>query len=120
MGTKPKPEGVSDADWEKKKTTMIGLAHWMAGMTASGQNRLAQADKSLRAALPYIKDNEQLLAPALFQLGLANYQMGRGKNRAQLQDAISFLKQCAAIKSQYQAQAQKNVNVIMKETGAVK
>jgi hypothetical protein len=120
MGSKPKPEGVSDADWEKKKTTMIGLAHWMAGMTSAGQKQLAQADKSLRAALPYIKDNEQLLAPALFQLGLANYQMGRGKNRQQLNDAVSFLKQCAAIKSQYQAQAQKNVNVIMKETGAVK
>ena len=57
-------------------------------------------------------------APALFQLGLANYQMGRGKNRQQLQDALSFLKQCAAIKSNYQAQAQKNVTVIMKETGA--
>jgi hypothetical protein len=32
-------------------------------------------------------------------------------------DAVSFLKQCAAIKSNYQAQAQKNVNVILKETG---
>jgi hypothetical protein len=117
MGTKPKPEGVADADWEKKKNTTLGLANWMAGMSAAGQNRLAQADKSLRASLPYIKDNEQLLAPALFQLGLANYQMGRGKNRQQLADAVSFLKQCAAIKSNYQAQAQKNVTVILKETG---
>jgi hypothetical protein len=89
----------------------------MAGMSAAGQKRLAQADKSLRAALPYIKDNDELLAPALFQLGLANYQMGRGKSRQQMTDALSFLRQCAAIKSQYQAQAQKNVNVIMKETG---
>jgi tetratricopeptide (TPR) repeat protein len=117
MGTKPKPEGVADADWEKKKNTTIGLANWMAGMSAAGQKRLAQADKSLRAALPYIKDNDELLAPALFQLGLANYQMGRGKSRQQMTDALSFLRQCAAIKSQYQAQAQKNVNVIMKETG---
>jgi hypothetical protein len=117
MGSKPKPEGVADADWDKKKTTTLGLANWMAGMAAAGQNRLPQADKSLRAALPYIKENEQLLAPALFQLGLANYQMGRGKNRQQLSDAVSFLKQCAAIKSNYQAQAQKNVTVILKETG---
>ena len=119
MSTKPKPEGVADADWDKKKNTTIGLANWMAGMSAAGQNRLAQADKSLRAALPYIKDNEQLLAPALFQLGIANYQMGRGKSRQQLADALSFLKQCAAIKSNYQAQAQKNVSVILKETGGV-
>ena len=117
MSTKPKPEGVADADWDKKKNTTIGLANWMAGMSAAGQNRLAQADKSLRAALPYIKDNEQLLAPALFQLGIANYQMGKGKSRQQMADAVSFLRQCAAIKSTYQAQAQKNVAVILKETG---
>jgi hypothetical protein len=120
MGTKPKPEGLSDADWEKKKTTMLGLANWMAGMTAAGQSRWAQSDKSLRAALPYVKDNEQLLAPALFQLGIANYQMGKGKSRQQMADSVSFLKQCAAIKSQYQAQAQKNLAVIAKETGGAK
>jgi tetratricopeptide (TPR) repeat protein len=117
MGSKPKPEAISDADWDKKKSTSLGLANWMAGIAAAGQNRHAQADKSLRAALPYIKDNDQLLAPALFHLGLANYQMGRGKSRQQMADALSFLRQCAAIKSNYQAQAQKNVSVIVKETG---
>jgi tetratricopeptide (TPR) repeat protein len=117
MSTKPKPEGVADADWEKKKNTTLGLAHWMAGITSAGQRSWGQADKSLRAALPYVKDNEQLLAPALFHLGLANYNMGRGKSRQQMQDALAFMKQCAAMKSQYQGQAQKNVNVILKETG---
>jgi tetratricopeptide (TPR) repeat protein len=118
MAAAPKPEGISDADWAKKKTTMTGLANWMAGMAAANQSRWGQADKSLRAAMPDIKDNEQLLAPALFHLGLANYQMGRGKNRQQMADAVAFLKQCAAIKSPYQAQAQKNLTVIAKETGA--
>jgi hypothetical protein len=116
MSSKPKPEGVSDGDWEKKKNTSLGLAHWMAGITAAGQSRWGQVDKSLRAALPYIKDNDQLLAPALFHLGLANYNMGKGKSRQQMADALAFMKQCAAIKSNYQAQAQRNVGVITKET----
>ena len=120
LGSKPKPEGVSDADWEKKKNTMIGLGHWMAGTTYAQQKNLAQMDKSFRAALPYIKDNDQLLGPALFQLGLANYQMGRGKSAAMMADAIRFTQQCAAIKGPMQAQAQKNLTVMRKETGQAK
>jgi tetratricopeptide (TPR) repeat protein len=116
ISAKPKPEGVSDADWEKKKNTTIGAAHWMAGMTAAGTRQWPAADKSLRAALPYIKDNDQMVAPALLQLGFANYQMGKGKSRQQMTDALRYFQQCAAIKSQYQALAQKNVAVIQKET----
>jgi tetratricopeptide (TPR) repeat protein len=114
---KAKPEGVSDADWEKKKTTMMGVAHWIAGTNYSTQSKYAQADKELRAALPLIKDNEQLMAGALFHLGLANYQMGKGRNAKQLTEAMKFMQQCAAIKSAFQPQAQKNLAVMRKETG---
>ena len=96
---------------------MIGLGHWMAGTAYAQQKNLAQLDKSFRAALPYIKDNDRLLGPALFQLGLANYQMGRGKSAAMMADAIRFTQQCAAIKGPMQAQAQKNLTVMRKETG---
>src|SRR5574341_164952 len=95
MNTKPKPEGVADADWEKKKTTIVGLGHWMSGMIYYGQNKFPETDKSLRAALPYIKGNDQLLAPALFHLGVANYKMGN------IVEAIKFNEQCAAIKGPY-------------------
>ena len=117
VSTKPKPEGISDVDWEKKKNLMLGLGHWMAGTTYGAQNKHAQADKSLRSALPYIKDNEQLMAGALFHLGVANYQMGKGKSAAQMTEAVNFMKQCAALKSPFQAQAQKNLAVMRKETG---
>ncbi|HET8550524.1 MAG TPA: hypothetical protein VFL57_21080, partial [Bryobacteraceae bacterium] len=49
-----KPQGISDADWQKKRDTTLGLAYWMQGITLAGQNKFAQADKSLRAALPLI------------------------------------------------------------------
>jgi hypothetical protein len=120
MESRPAPQGVSAEEWEKKKTMMLGLGHWMAGTTYGSKNQYAQADKSLRAALPLIKDNDQLMAGALFHLGLANYQMGKGRNAAQLADGMKFMQQCAAIKGPYQAQAQKNVTVMRKETGRAK
>lgn len=115
LNAKSKPEGVSDADWAKKKGSMLGLANWMAGTTLAGQNKHPEADKALRAALPYIQDNEQLKGTALFYLGLSNYQMGKGKNPQQLADALQFMQQAAAIKGPLQAKAQSNLLVMRKE-----
>jgi tetratricopeptide (TPR) repeat protein len=111
---KPKPEGVSDADWEKRKQTLLGRGHWMAGIAYSAQNKHAQTDKSLRAALPYIKDDTQLLAPALFYLGLSNFRLGdAGKGDTnRILEALRFNQQCAAIKSPFQARAQQNITAI--------
>jgi tetratricopeptide (TPR) repeat protein len=116
IATQAKPEGVPDADWEKKKSSVTGLGNWMSGVTLVGQEKYAPADKSLRAALPHIKDNDQLMAIALFHLGVANYKMGQtSKSKTQIADAVKFSEQSAAIKSPYQAQAQKNVKVIKTE-----
>jgi len=69
VGSKPKPEGVSDADWTKKKNLVTGLGHWMQGKLYFGQNKFVDADKSLQAALPFIESNADLKADALFHLG---------------------------------------------------
>jgi hypothetical protein len=115
MPSKAKPEGIADAAWQAKRTTVTGLANWMAGVTLSGQDKYAEADKSLRAALPSLKD-DQLRGAALFHLGVVNYKMGRStKNRTQIADALKFSEQAAAIKSAYQAQSAKNVLAIKKE-----
>jgi hypothetical protein len=108
-----KPEGVSDADWQKKRDTTLGLAHWMQGMTYAGQNKFAQADKSLRTALPLIQSQPQLSGPALFYLGLANYKMAEsGKNAELIRDALRFSQQSAAIPGPLQKQAATNVRAI--------
>ena len=115
---RPKPEGVPDADWEKKKSVTTGLAYWMAGTTLSGQNKYAQADKMLRQALPLVKDNEQLNGTALFHLGLVNYKMAQAsKNKTQIADAVAFSKQAAATKGPLAAQAAKNLKVMQQEFG---
>lgn len=120
LNTKPKPEGVSDADWGKKKGSMLGLANWMAGTTLAGQNKHPEADKALRAALPHIQDNEQLRGTALFYLGLSNYQLGKsqagkGQGPQQMSDALQFMQQAAAVKGPLQAKAQSNLLIMRRE-----
>jgi tetratricopeptide (TPR) repeat protein len=118
LQNKPKPEGMSDADWQTRKDAILGRAHWTAGIVYSGQNKFAQADQSLRSALPLIKGNDQLMASALFHLGLSNYRLGQGsKNKSQINDALRFSQQAAGIKGPFQAQASKNVKVIQSEFG---
>jgi hypothetical protein len=108
-----KPDGLSDADWQKKRDTTLGLAHWMQGITHASQSRFAQADKSLRAALPLIQGNAQLSGPALFYLGLANYKMAQsGKNTELIREALRFSQQSAAIPGPFQGQAATNVKAI--------
>jgi hypothetical protein len=115
-GSRPKPEGVSDADWEKRKNALVGMGNWMAGMGYAAQNKFSDADKVLRTALPLVKDQQQVYNMALFNLGLANYQLARAsKNKAQITDALKFTEQAAATPGPFQAQAQKNVPVIKKE-----
>ena len=117
MNAKPKPDGVSDADWQKKKEACLGRAYWMMGAVHSDQKKYVEADKELRQALPYIQGDNQLRAGALFYLGVANYTLGKGKSRQRLADALKFSQESAAIKSPYQALAQKNAQSIKTETG---
>ncbi|MEO7653948.1 MAG: hypothetical protein ABIZ80_26110, partial [Bryobacteraceae bacterium] len=115
VSTKPKPEGVSDEEWNKKKTMLAGLGNFMAGSTmVDPLKRYAPADKSLRAALPLVESNDQLKAATLFYLGLANYSL---KNLA---DALKFNQQCAAIKSPFQTKANENVRVLRTQVPATK
>ncbi|MBM3813635.1 MAG: hypothetical protein FJW20_18580 [Acidimicrobiia bacterium] len=115
MKSKPAPQGVAAADWEKKKTTATGLGLWFKGMSLAAQSKFGPADQVLRDALPFVDDNDQLKAAALFNLGLANYRLGdsaKSPNTQRILDALKFNQQCAAIKSPYQANAQRNITAI--------
>lgn len=118
MEAKPKPEGVSDGDWNKRRNIMAGLGYWMAGVTYFNENKLTESDSNLRKALPFIVGNDALNSQALFFLGLSNYKMGEPKKDKRLMaEALKFNTQCAAIKSPFQGQAQKNAQVIRQQYG---
>jgi tetratricopeptide (TPR) repeat protein len=106
MNTKPKPDGVSEPDWDRKRKMLSGLAHFMSGSTLLDQGKLPQADKDLRAAVPLVEGNDQLKAATLFYAGLANYRL---KN---IPDAIEFDRQCAEIASPFQATAAESVRAM--------
>ena len=114
VNTKPKPDGVSDADWRKGKDYFLGLGQWMTGVLYCSQGKFAEADKALRAALPLLEGNDENKAGALFNLGIANSHL---KNLA---DAVKFFEQCIAIKSPYQPTCTDNLKAIRSTHRVVK
>jgi tetratricopeptide (TPR) repeat protein len=115
---KPKPEGIAEEEWQKKKNDSLAMAYYMGGMASSLNLNFRQADLMLRQALVHMKekDNEAQLAGLLYHLGMANYRMAENsRDRSRPADALKFMRRCAAIKSPFQLQAQKNVDGIRAE-----
>jgi hypothetical protein len=104
--SRQKPEALPAADWERQRGLWLGRGYWIAGVTNGEKSLYALSNKSLRAALPYIKGEPGLLAPALFYLGVDNYQLGvMTNNKKQVLEGATFSDQCAAIEGPYQHQA---------------
>jgi TolA-binding protein len=114
MAQKPKPEGASDADWTARKNLITGLAHYMSGKLYYNEEDFAKADVELRAALPLVESNADMKPEVLYLLGFANYKMKK------LPDAAGFFKDCAAIKSPYQATAAKNLEGVRNQSRGAK
>lgn len=112
MNTKPKPDGVSDPDWQKRKNLITGLAYYISGKQHFTANKFGPADTQLRAALPLI--DESVKPEVLFLLGLSNYKMEK------IQEAANFNRACAAIKSPFQAQAAKNLAALRSQYRGIK
>ena len=116
LAKRPKPESMSAADWERKRSGALGRGYWVAGVIYAEKGSYAAADKSLRAALPLVKGNNAMAGPALFYLGTVNYQLGKMTlNKKLVLEAASFSEQAAAIPGQYADQARHNAYVIKSE-----
>ena len=90
--TRTKREGVSDSDWAAQKAALLGTANFYTGVGYTMEMRYGPANKALKAALPAIKGNQQLYAIALFDLGLANYQLGKPLgDKAQMRQGLHYL-----------------------------
>lgn len=111
------PQGVSQDEWLKKKAQYLGAGYFMAGIVHGQREHYALADRLLRDALPYAKENNQMLAAALYTLGVANYKLAEQSpdDRVRIHDALKFVEDCAALKTSYQERAQKYVDSIKAE-----
>jgi tetratricopeptide (TPR) repeat protein len=116
LGSKAKPEEISDAEWDNKKRGMLGTSYWMSGLLYSTQNRFALADRQLRMALPFLK-NSDMLAGAYYHLGYVNYRMAEAGERIRIHDAVRFTKDCININSAVQQQAIDNLKSMKVEYG---
>ncbi len=116
--TRTKREGVSDSDWGAQKSALLGSANFYTGVGYTMQMRYGPANKALKAALPAIKGNQQLYAIALFDLGLANYQLGKPLgDKAQMREGLHYFQQSADIASPMQDQASRNAKLVLTELG---
>jgi len=115
LSKRSKPEGAA-ADWQRKRNAGLASGYWITGMVQIGQNKLIDADKALRAALPLFEGDEGMTAATLFQLGVVNYQVGRmTANRAQVMEAARFSERAAAMKSPYAQEAWRNASIMKAE-----
>jgi hypothetical protein len=119
MKAKAKPEGLSEADWEKKKSAMLGDGYFIAGTSACAKSSWVDCDRELKAATPYVGKDQRRLGIADFYLGLANYQIGKlTGDRTKIQDGEKYSEQSAAIPGPMQAQAAKNMTAMKAELAA--
>ena len=112
LTAKPKLAGMAGAGWQKRTNTSVGLARYMNGKLYYNESKYADTDKKPRRALPLA--DPTLKPEILFLLGHSNYMLKKPR------DTLTFSRQCAAIKSPYQAQAQKNVLTITKQYRGLK
>jgi|YelNatPaOPRAMG01_1025707.scaffolds.fasta_scaffold109112_1 hypothetical protein len=116
-----KPEGANAAEWERKRSNFLGRGNYIAGMAYAANNQWFQANASLRAALPLVKGNDQMLGATLFQLGVVNYQLGRATaNKGQILEAIRFSEDAAKIKGPYAEQAWRNAGIMRTEVAKMR
>ena len=118
INTRGKREGVSDADWATQKSVLLGTAQFYIGVGNAMDIRFGPANRALRAALPAIKGNSQLYSIALFDLGLANYSLGKPVgDKAQMREGLKFFQESAAISGPMQDQASRNAKLVLGELG---
>ena len=118
LSKRAKPEGMPAADWERKRSAALAHGYYIAGVLSAEKGLYVPADKNLRAALPLIQGQPAMMGPALFYLGMANYQLGKMTlNKAKILEAAKFSEQSMAISSPYQDQARHNA-LVMKDEAA--
>jgi tetratricopeptide (TPR) repeat protein len=116
-----KPEGVPAADWDRKKNAELARGYYMAGVISADKGAWVAADKNLRAAVPLNQGQPAMLGPALFYLGMANYQLGKmTMNKAKMLEAVKFSEQAMVIDSPYADQARHNALVIKDEAARMR
>jgi hypothetical protein len=118
LNTRAKREGVNESEWNSEKATLLGTAEFYTGVGYTMQMRYGPANRALKAALSTIKGNQALYAIALFDLGLANYSLGKAVgDNGQKREGLKYFQESAAISGPMQDQASRNAKLVQAELG---
>ena len=121
LNKRSRPEGMSAADWERKRSAGLASGYWVAGVVQAEKGVYYEADKDLRAALPLVAGNDLRKASALFYLGLANYQLGKTTLKKSLVlEAVKFSQEAANIQGPLTQQAWHNAQVMKDEAARMR
>lgn len=116
LGKAKKPEGMSDADWQKTKNDMLGSAYVSAGVLQAGASRFADADRSLKGALPLVAGNSTMLNYTYYYLGFSNYQMGKlTADKSKMLAGVQYMEKAVSTGGPMQGQASNNVAIMKRE-----
>ncbi len=111
LGRHPRPEGAA----------ALTRGHWIVGVISGEKGKYVDADKNLRAALPGLGDNAAMKGPALFFLGVANFELGKMTlSKARVLEGAKFSDEAAAIPGAYAQQAWKNAQIMKTEAGKMR
>ncbi len=114
LDKKVRPASMTEEDWQKKKTQMVGGAQYMGGVSSSLSGQYSRGDQLLRAAMPFVAGDPTQEAAVFYFLGLSNYKLA-DQSPGRAQEAVKFWRRCATIKSNFQVQAMKNVDATRSE-----
>jgi hypothetical protein len=121
MSKHPKPEGMTAAQWERKRNASLGRGYWICGVLQGERSQYVAADKNLRAALPLIQGNDSMMGPALFYLGTVNYELGKMTlSKPRVLEGARFSEQCSGIEGPYADQARHNALVMKNEAARMR
>ena len=92
LNTRPKREGVSDAEWASEKSALLGTALFYIGVGNALECGMAPRTRRCEPRCRPSRATAQLYAIRLFYLGLANYQLGKPiGDRAQMRQGLAIL-----------------------------
>ncbi len=99
LDAKKKPEGTSDEAWTTYTKTIGGSAHSIAGQALMQQDKSEAAIAELKPAVDMLAGNNQLAAPAMYNLAFAYGKLKR------MAEARAILAKLVQIPGPYQQPA---------------
>lgn len=109
LGSGKKPEHIPSDQWQRVKSSQMGSAYLIIGNAHVSLNDFANADRSLRAALPYFRGSDMAASSILFFIGWSNYYLEK------YSEAAKFFEECIKRGGSYGAQASRQLNGMKSE-----